>query len=62
LNIVETGNRFIGASAWRFFIVTVCGFVIKGEEVAAAEMSRDDDPIVILAEFDSESTRLFISP
>src|ERR1700722_6169820 len=55
LNSIEPGHRFIRASAWCFFIAAAGSFLIKREEVTAAEMSRDDDPIVILAEFDSES-------
>ena len=59
LNSIEPGCRFIRASAWCFFIAAAGSFVIEGEEVTAAEMSRDDDPSVILAELDSEGGGVF---
>jgi hypothetical protein len=61
LDIVETWDRFVGAAAASFFITAIRFLVIKGEEVTAAEMSRDYDPIVILTELNPECGRFLIS-
>src|SRR5258708_12941918 len=61
LDIVETWDRFVDAATASFFVAAIRLLVIKGEEVTAAEMSRNDNPIVVLTELNSERGRFLIS-